>query len=182
MVDPLRPSSPVRGSRWRMGRQTYQYISRTREQPRCWPPGTRTAPPRRRCTPPRRRPPPPLPAQQSPNPSPPSPSPRSPSPNAHPSLPPLLNPVAIRFQRFGRKKSPFYRLVAIDSRVRRDGRPLEYLGWYDPLKKETNLNAPAIKQWLSVGAQPSDTVRNLLKKAYVIQPDNIKVQVPKVEL
>lgn len=46
---------------------------------------------------------------------------------------------------------------------------------YDPLKKETNLNAPAIKQWLSVGAQPSDTVRSLLKKAYVIQPDNIKV-------
>jgi small subunit ribosomal protein S16 len=90
--------------------------------------------------------------------------------------------VAIRFQRFGRKKSPFYRLVAIDSRVRRDGRPLEYLGWYDPLKKETNLNAPAIKQWLSVGAQPSETVRGLLKKAYVIQPDSVKVEVPKVEL
>ncbi|KAI8476448.1 MAG: plastid ribosomal protein S16 [Monoraphidium minutum] len=90
--------------------------------------------------------------------------------------------VAIRFQRFGRKKSPFYRLVAIDSRTRRDGRPLEYLGWYDPLKKETNLNAPAIKQWLSNGAQPSETVRNLLKKAYVIQPDKIKVEVPRVEL
>ncbi|KIZ03043.1 30S ribosomal protein S16 [Monoraphidium neglectum] len=90
--------------------------------------------------------------------------------------------VAIRFQRFGRKKSPFYRLVAIDSRTRRDGRPLEYLGWYDPLKKETNLNAPAIKQWLSTGAQPSDTVRNLLKKAYVIQPDNVKIVMPKVEL
>ncbi|GBF94016.1 30S ribosomal protein S16 [Raphidocelis subcapitata] len=90
--------------------------------------------------------------------------------------------VAIRFQRFGRKKAPFYRLVAIDSRVRRDGRPLEYLGWYDPLKKETNLNAPAIKQWLSVGALPSDTVRQLLKKAYVIQPDAVKVEVPKVKV
>jgi small subunit ribosomal protein S16 len=90
--------------------------------------------------------------------------------------------VAIRFQRFGRKKAPFYRLVAIDSRVRRDGRPLEYLGWYDPLKKETNLNAPAIKQWLTVGAQPSDTVRSLLKKAYVIAPDAIKVEVPKVQV
>jgi ribosomal protein S16 len=52
----------------------------------------------------------------------------------------------------------------------------------DPLKKETNLNAPAIKKWLTVGAQPSDTVKNLLKKAYVIQPDAIKVDVPRVEL
>lgn len=92
------------------------------------------------------------------------------------------NKVAIRFQRYGRKKAPFYRLVAIDSRTRRDGKPIEYLGWYDPLKKETNLNAPAIKKWLSVGALPSDTVKNLLKKAYVIQPDAVKVEVPRVEL
>lgn len=42
------------------------------------------------------------------------------------------------------------------------------LGWYDPLKKETNLNAPAIKKWLEVGAQPSDTVENLLKKALIL--------------
>ena len=48
----------------------------------------------------------------------------------------------------GRKKLPFYRIVAVDSKVRRDGAPLEYLGWYDPLKKEANLNAPAIKKWL----------------------------------
>lgn len=90
--------------------------------------------------------------------------------------------VAIRFQRYGRKKSPFYRLVAIDSRKRRDGAPIEYLGWYDPLKKEANLNAPLIKKWLSQGAQPSDTVENLLKRAYVIEPDKIKVDVPRVEL
>ena len=77
--------------------------------------------------------------------------------------------VAIRFQRFGRKKAPFYRLVAIDSRDRREGRPLERLGFYDPLKKETNLNAPAIKKWLAVGAQPSETVANLLKKAMVLE-------------
>ena len=43
------------------------------------------------------------------------------------------------------------------------------LGFYDPLKKETNLNAPAIKKWLEVGAQPSDTVRDLLKRAMVIE-------------
>jgi hypothetical protein len=43
------------------------------------------------------------------------------------------------------------------------------LGWYDPLKKETNLNAPAIKKWLANGAEPSDSVKNLLKKAMVIE-------------
>ncbi|KAI7842386.1 hypothetical protein COHA_004025 [Chlorella ohadii] len=79
------------------------------------------------------------------------------------------NAVRIRFTRMGRKKLPFYRIVAVDSRVRRDGAPLEYLGWYDPLKKEANLNAPAIKKWLSVGAQPSDTVGALLKKAMVME-------------
>lgn len=82
----------------------------------------------------------------------------------------IENRVAIRFQRFGRNKLPFYRLVAIESKDRRDGKPLEYLGWYDPLKKETNLNAPAIKKWVANGALPSDTVRTLLKKAYIIEP------------
>lgn len=77
--------------------------------------------------------------------------------------------VSIRFQRFGRKKAPFYRLVAIDARDRREGRPLERLGFYDPLRKETNLNAPAIKKWLAVGAQPTETVANLLKKAMVLE-------------
>ena len=83
----------------------------------------------------------------------------------------IENRVSLRFQRYGRKSLPFYRLVAIDSRVARDGKPLEYLGWYDPLKKETNLNAPSIKKWLAVGAMPSETVENLLKKAFVMTPD-----------
>lgn len=90
----------------------------------------------------------------------------------------IENRVAIRFQRFGRKKLPFYRLVAIDSRKARSGAPLEYLGWYDPLKKETNLDAPAIKAWLGKGAQPSETVENLLKKAFVMTPDPVKVKAP----
>lgn len=77
--------------------------------------------------------------------------------------------MQIRFTRLGRKKAPFYRIIAIDSKKRRDGAPLEYLGWYDPLKKEANLNAPAIKKWLSVGAQPSDTVGALLKRAMVLE-------------
>ena len=80
-----------------------------------------------------------------------------------------FNFLQIRFTRLGRKKMPFYRIVAVDSRKRRDGAPLEYLGWYDPLKKEANLNAPAIKKWLAVGAQASDTVQALLRKAMVVE-------------
>ena len=74
----------------------------------------------------------------------------------------------IRFTRLGRKRTPFYRSIAIDSRKRRDGLPLEYLGWYDPHAKQSNLDAPAIKAWLAKGAQPSDTVRNLLKKSLIM--------------
>jgi len=64
-------------------------------------------------------------------------------------------------------------LCASGAALATDGPPVPHRpparSWYDPLKKETNLNAPAIKQWLANGAQPSDTVRNLLKKAYVIE-------------
>ena len=74
----------------------------------------------------------------------------------------------IRFTRLGRKRTPIYRIIAIDSRKRRDGLPLEYLGWYDPHAKQSNLDAPAIKAWLAKGAQPSDTVRNLLKKSLIM--------------
>ena len=74
----------------------------------------------------------------------------------------------IRYTRLGRKRTSFYRIIAIDSRKRRDGLPLEYLGWYDPHAKQSNLDAPAIKAWLAKGAQPSDTVRNLLKKSLIM--------------
>lgn len=80
-----------------------------------------------------------------------------------PTLPPQ-----IRFTRLGRKRTPFYRIIAIDSRKRRDGAPLEELGWYDPIRKQSNLNAPAIKAWLSKGAQPSETVGRLLKKSLIM--------------
>uniref|UniRef100_A0A7S0Z9G5 30S ribosomal protein S16, chloroplastic n=1 Tax=Ostreococcus mediterraneus TaxID=1486918 RepID=A0A7S0Z9G5_9CHLO len=78
------------------------------------------------------------------------------------------NKVAIRFTRMGRKKEPFYRIIAIDSRARRDGLPIQQLGWYDPIRKQSSLDAPAIKDWISKGAQPSDTVGALLKKALII--------------
>jgi len=77
--------------------------------------------------------------------------------------------VRIRLSRRGRTRRPFYRIVAVDSRAPRDTKVLEILGWHDPLKKETNLNAPAIKKWISVGASPSETVGNILKKAMVIE-------------
>ncbi len=72
--------------------------------------------------------------------------------------------VTLRLARFGAKKRPFYRVVATDSRAKRDGRFLEVLGTYDPLTDPptVNLKGDRIRYWLSVGAQPSDTVRHLI--------------------
>ena len=76
--------------------------------------------------------------------------------------------VKLRLQRLGRTHKSFFRLSAMDSRKPRDGRVIEELGWYDPHKKnedeQTELNRERIEYWLSVGAQPSETVGNLLKK------------------
>jgi len=75
----------------------------------------------------------------------------------------------IRFKRIGRKNRPFYRLVVIDSRKRRDGAPIEQLGWYDPIKadKESNFsfNEDKIIDWLKEGAQVSDPVNKLMKRS-----------------
>merc|ERR1711977_422787 len=73
--------------------------------------------------------------------------------------------VRLRFKRLGRKKRPFYRLVAIDSRRKREGIALEELGYYNPLTKETHLNAESIQKWIKDGAEPSETVAALLKRA-----------------
>lgn len=77
--------------------------------------------------------------------------------------------VRLRLKRFGRTHKPYYRLNAIDQRNPRDGRSLEELGQYDPMNKDeskqVNFNAERIQYWLSVGAQPSETVANLLKRA-----------------
>lgn len=74
--------------------------------------------------------------------------------------------VKIRLARFGSKKRPFYRIVAADSECRRDGRALEYLGFYNPLKEpvEINVNKDRVDYWLKNGAKPTDTVRSLLGK------------------
>ena len=75
--------------------------------------------------------------------------------------------VRIRLTRIGATKRPAYRVVAIDSRRARDGRPLEVLGHYDPLTEPATvqLDEPRIREWMSKGAQPSETVVKLLKQA-----------------
>ena len=75
--------------------------------------------------------------------------------------------VKIRLTRAGSKKRPFYRVTAIDERKQRDGRPLEFLGTYDPKPDQEvlNLDVEAIEAWTAKGAQMSDTVRTLIKRA-----------------
>lgn len=77
----------------------------------------------------------------------------------------------IRLKRLGAKKAPFYRIVVADSRTARNGKTIEEIGYYDPTKEPAVLkvDADAAKKWLSTGAQPSDTVKALLKKAGVIE-------------
>ncbi len=79
--------------------------------------------------------------------------------------------VKIRLKRIGAKKTPFYRVVVADSRSPRDGRFIEEIGTYDPLSDpaEVRIDAEAAKKWISNGAQPTDTVRALLKKQGVIE-------------
>ena len=80
--------------------------------------------------------------------------------------------IKIRLKRYGKKREVSYRIVAINSQSRRDGRPLEELGFYNPRTDETRLNVPAIIQRLKQGAQPTDTVRNILEKARVFEQVN----------
>ena len=77
--------------------------------------------------------------------------------------------VVLRLKRMGRAHRPFYRLGAMDKRNPRDGRVIEELGWYDPIAagEQIKFDTERVKLWLSVGAQPSDTVRDLLRKVGV---------------
>ena len=77
--------------------------------------------------------------------------------------------VKIRLRRIGKTKAPFYRVVVADERVSRDGKSIEELGTYDPLKPEVKLDAELAKKWLANGAQPTETAKSLLKKAGVIE-------------
>lgn len=79
--------------------------------------------------------------------------------------------VAIRLSRVGRRKSPFYRIVVADSRKPRDGRFIEIIGHYQPLTADTKLEIQEDRavHWLHVGAQPSDTVRSLMRKQGIMK-------------
>ena len=74
--------------------------------------------------------------------------------------------VKIRLRRMGAKKAPFYRIVVSDSRYPRDGRFIEEIGYYDPTKNPSvvKIDNEKAKKWIATGAQPTDTVRALLKK------------------
>ena len=79
--------------------------------------------------------------------------------------------VKIRLTRMGKKKNPFYRIVVADERTRRDGAPIDEIGYYDPMTNPANVKIDAEKatKWLNNGAQPTDTVRSLLKKTEIIK-------------
>ena len=78
--------------------------------------------------------------------------------------------VQIRLRRMGAKKAPYYRIIVADSRSPRDGRCIEEIGTYDPLTEPATITVDAEKaqQWIKNGAQPTDTVKALLKKANVL--------------
>jgi len=79
--------------------------------------------------------------------------------------------TTIRLRRMGAKKNPFYRLVVCDSASRRDGRPIEEIGYYDPTKKPHEIKVDEIRalDWLTKGAQPSDTVKSLLSQVGIME-------------
>jgi small subunit ribosomal protein S16 len=77
--------------------------------------------------------------------------------------------IKLRLKRYGKKREASYRIVAALSTSRRDGRPLEELGFYNPRTDEVRLEIPAIIKRLQEGAQPTDTVRRLLEKANVFE-------------
>jgi small subunit ribosomal protein S16 len=77
--------------------------------------------------------------------------------------------IKLRLKRFGKKREVSYRIVAVNSTSRRDGRPLEELGYYNPRTDETRLEVPAIVRRLQQGAQPTKTVQHILEKANVFE-------------
>ena len=77
--------------------------------------------------------------------------------------------IKLRLKRFGKKKEASFRIVACNSTSRRDGRPLQELGFYDPRTKETRLDTEALSTRLTQGAQPTDVVRTLLEKGGLLE-------------
>lgn len=76
--------------------------------------------------------------------------------------------LKLRFKKIGRKGSPSYRLVIMEHTTRRDGRPIEEVGFYNPITKESSFKILKINNWLKIGAKPTPTVFNLLKSKGII--------------
>lgn len=92
--------------------------------------------------------------------------------------------VKLRLKRMGNKFNPFYRIVAADARAPRDGRFIEEVGYYNPLSDDLKLNKELIIKWLDDGAQPTETVKNLLKQEkiwseYTDEKNKAKISKPK---
>ena len=77
--------------------------------------------------------------------------------------------LKLRLKRGGRKRQPAYRLVVMTNDTKRDGRPIEQVGYYNPITKESKFDTDKIVNWLNKGVKPTQTVENLLKKANIIK-------------
>ena len=77
--------------------------------------------------------------------------------------------LKLRLKRMGRKKQPTYRLVVMENTSRRNGRPVEQVGYYNPLTKESYFEIEKIRKWLNYGVKPTQTVYDLLRKAGIIE-------------
>ena len=86
--------------------------------------------------------------------------------------------IKLRLKRFGKKKEASFRIVACNSTSRRDGRPLEELGFYNPRTKETRLDTEALRTRLTQGAQPTDVVRTLLERGGLLE----KIERPSIAI
>jgi len=86
--------------------------------------------------------------------------------------------IKLRLKRFGKKKEASFRIVACNSTSRRDGRPLQELGFYNPRTKETRLDTEALRTRLTQGAQPTDVVRSLLEKGGLLE----KIERPSIAI
>lgn len=78
--------------------------------------------------------------------------------------------LKLRLKRIGRKRAPFYRLVIMEHTSRRNGRPVDEVGYYNPLTKESHFNTEKILYWLQIGVHPTKTAKFLLTKAKIISP------------
>ena len=90
----------------------------------------------------------------------------------------LFKMIKLRLKRFGKKKEASFRIVACNSTSRRDGRPLQELGFYNPRTKETRLDTEALRTRLSQGAQPTDVVRTILEKGGLLE----KIERPSIAI